>query len=242
MGINSPGNYEFGVILGSNKVNLEELNEFDEFYDREVNTDFGSVFLRDGKNENVVVLPRHGKNSSIPPHKINHNANLLAFKQLGVGKIISFTSVCSLKHELQPGTIIMPDDYINTSSIPTYFDSKIRHIIPGMDTEFRNQIFLKIKELPMTIKFNGIYIQTQGPRLETKAEIQMLKNFGDVIGMTMAAEATLASEQQLSYANISSIDNYCNGIVEEPLTIEAMVENQAKNCENFLKIIKKLLE
>jgi 5'-methylthioadenosine phosphorylase len=137
--------------------------------------------------------------------------------------------------------MLLPDDYINTGQILTYYDDKIRHIVPGLDLKFRNEIFSETKQLSLQIKSKGIYIQTQGPRLETKAEIQMLKNFGDVVGMTMASEATLAKELDIKYANISVVDNYCNGIIDEPLTHTIIAENQAKNGKNIKKIVKKLL-
>ena len=239
MAIKLPNSTALGLILGSNKINLEAL---DPFTGREVNTDFGSAFVLMGTQERMIILPRHGRDSNFPPHKINHHANMLAFKKLGVEKIISFTSVGSLKVELKPGYIVLPDDYIDLGKICTYFDNKIHHIIPGLDDSLREQIYNEIKQLPFEVEFNAIYIQTQGPRLETKAEIQMLKNFGDIVGMTMAAEATLAKELGLGYANISVIDNYCNGLIEKPLTIEMLKENQTKNSENILKIIQKLLK
>ena len=239
MGIISATNLHLGLILGSNEVNIDEFLTFEG---REIKTEFGSVFSWVGSDEKLIVLPRHGQHKNIPPHKINHQANMLAIQKLGVEKVVSFTSVGSLKLELKPGYIILPDDYITMGSIVTYFDNKIQHIMPGLDTELREQIFTEIKQLPIDIKFNGIYIQTQGPRLETKAEIQMLKNFGDVVGMTMAAEATLAKELGLSYANLSVVDNYCNGLIDESLTIQTIHENQAKNNENIKSIIEKLLK
>ena len=235
MGLGSTNSPFLGIIWGSNKVNLDE---FDTFESRNVNTDFGSTFLWISKDENLLILPRHGENSKIPPHKINHHANMLAIQKLKVEKVVSFTSVGSLKIELEPSTIIMPDDYINMGTIMTYYDNKICHIVPSLDTGLRKQIFTEIKQLPINIRYNGIYIQTQGPRLETKAEIQMLKNFGDVIGMTMAAEATLANELGLRYVNLSAIDNYCNGVTNEPLTIQTISENQARNSENIKKLLK----
>jgi 5'-methylthioadenosine phosphorylase len=180
--------------------------------------------------------------NDIPPHMINHRANMLAFSKLGVDKILSITSVGSLKLELSPKEIIMPDDYINFWDIQTYFEDKIRHIIPGLDLELREHVYTKIRTLPLDIRFEGIYIQTHGPRLETKAEINMLKDYGDIVGMTMASEATMAKEIGIQYANISFIDNYCNGIVDIPLTIDAISKNQAKNIENVERILKQLIK
>ena len=237
MGIGELNDQQLGLILGSNKVNIEG---FDTFKGRELDTEYGTAFFWVGIKKNVIILPRHGKHSNIPPHMINHCANMRGFQMLGVGRILSFTSVGSLNLDLKPGELVMPDDYINLNQVFSFHDNEIQHIIPSLDGDLREQIFNKIKGLPMNIKFNGIYIQTRGPRLETKAEIQMLKNFGDVIGMTMASEATLTKELNLKYANISAIDNYCNGLIEESLSMEVITDNQAKNSENITKIIEEI--
>jgi 5'-methylthioadenosine phosphorylase len=225
-----------GLIMGSHRFNLNNLADFQE---RVVETKYGEVHVM--HSDDIIVLPRHGMFSDIPPHMINHKANMLAFSKLGVDKILSITSVGSLKLELSPKEIIMPDDYINFWNIQTYFDDKIRHIIPGLDQELRELVHSKIRTLPLDIRFDGVYIQTHGPRLETRAEINMLKDHGDVVGMTMASEATLAKEIGIQYANISFIDNYCNGVVDRPLTIDAISKNQAKNIDNVEKILKKLV-
>ncbi len=227
---------KLGFIMGSNAFNISGL---DTLTGKAVDTDCGEAHVR--VSDDIVLLSRHGERGNIPPHMINHRANILAFQMLGVKQILSFTSVGSLNLELEPMHILMPDDYINLGRIWTYFDVKIKHIVPGLDLGFREQIYKRIKSLPIKLKFNGIYIQTRGPRLETKAEIQMFKNFGDVVGMTMASEATLAAELGLSYANISIVDNYCNGLTERPLTIQTMKGNQEKNSENVEQIVKNLI-
>ncbi len=225
-----------GIIRGSNKFDIEKLAKFEE---QRIQTSYGTAEIL--VSDKCVVLPRHGLNNNIPPHKINHLANMLSFTDLDVNRIVSFTSVGSLKLSLPPTYLVMPDDYINLGTILTYFNEEIKHIIPGLNTQFRTEIYNKIVQLPIKLQFNGIYIQTQGPRLETKAEINMLKNYGDIVGMTMASEATLAKEQGLKYANISVVDNYCNGIIEEPLTMDVIKKNQVENVKTIEKIIKKLL-
>jgi purine nucleoside phosphorylase len=88
----------------------------------------------------------------------------------------------------------------------------------------------------------GVYIQTTGPRLETKAEIEMLKAFGDVVGMTMASEATLAKELGLPYASICSIDNFCHGITETPLKEQEILSSARQNVDAIKRVINALLE
>jgi 5'-methylthioadenosine phosphorylase len=239
MGILRTENSKLGIIIGSNRVAVDELFNLEA---REIETRFGQTFMWFDSGANIVCLQRHGKDNNIPPHMINHRANMNGFKKLQVENIISFTSVGSLNSNLEPGTSLMPDDYINFSQIPTNFDTEIKHIVPSLDTELREKIYSELKDLGLNMRFNGIYIQTRGPRLETRAEIQMLKSFGDVVGMTMASEATLAKELELKYANISVVDNYCNGIIDEPLTHTKIKENQKKNCDSIRKIIHQLLK
>jgi 5'-methylthioadenosine phosphorylase len=228
-----------GIIIGSNKLSDDWLTTFEEL---KVDTDFGVVSLLADKSKGIFIIMRHGQEANIPPHKINHRANIKALKEMKVEKILSFTSVGTLQLDLRPGTMIMPKDYINIFKVKTFFDSEIKHIIPGLDNEFRRQIFSELKSLPISIKFNGVYIQTHGPRLETRAEIQMFKNYGDVVGMTMATEATLAKEIGIGYANISVIDNYCHGLMAKPISMASIKENQFKNSKNINMILQKLLE
>jgi len=107
----------------------------------------------------------------------------------------------------------------------------MKFTVPRMDVEWAAQLHKLCKAHKIPIKHGGIYIQTQGPRLETKAEIDMLKRFGDVVGMTMASEVTLCLEYGIPYASICSIDNYCHGIAKVPLTMEEIQENVRKNLQ-----------
>ena len=190
----------------------------------------------------VAGIIRHGKKHNIPPHKINHKANIQILKNLGVEKIIGVTSVGSLKKEYKLPILMVPHDYITLGNILTLFDDKVEHITPEISENLRLNIIDSAKKLNMKIIENGIYIQTQGPRLETKAEINMFKNYGDVMGMNMAIEATLSKELNIDYANISSIDNYANGIVDEKLTFEDILESARKNWSNVEKLLMKLVE
>ncbi|MEW6070809.1 MAG: 5'-methylthioadenosine phosphorylase, partial [Candidatus Thermoplasmatota archaeon] len=76
------------------------------------------------------------------------------------------------------------------------------------------------------------------PRLETKAEINLLKNYADVVGMNFASEATLANELKIKIANLSSVDNYAHGIIEQELSFEKILENARKNAENLIKVLR----
>jgi 5'-methylthioadenosine phosphorylase len=237
MEVNTTKDLRYGIILGSNRVELDDHLNLES---REMDTKYGTALYLETEKDGLAFIYRHGQNSDIPPHMINHRANIFCFFELGIKNIISFTSVGSLKPELVPGKIVLPSDYINFGIIPTYFDDKIRHTIPGLDNDLRDFIFEKLQGISIPAENGGIYIQTRGPRFETKAEIQMFKSFGDIMGMTMAVEATLAKELDLNYANVSIIDNYCNGISDEPLTMESIQANQQNKSLIIQKLIKEL--
>ena len=226
---------KLGLITGSLQF---EPTELDEFAEHELETDHGVVAYLEGNK--FILINRHGKSKTVPPHKIDHHANISALAALKIEKVIGISSVGSLNPELKPPMFILPDDYINLWNIPTFFDNDIVHITPGLDDEVSEILYGIMKELNLLVVKGGTYIQTHGPRLETKAEINMLKDYGDVIGMTMAAEATLAKEKELKFAIISSIDNYCHGITPESLSFESIKENQQKSSENILNILQAL--
>jgi len=226
-----------GVIAGTafRQVGLlEKANQV------EVSTRFGNVTVLE--SDDIVFLPRHGIDDSIPPHRINHRAHLSAFKHVGMPRIIGVNSVGSLKPEIPPRSIIIPHDYINLWGIQTLFDDEIRHITPGLNEDLRRLILGVAKERKIEVTSGGIYIQTTGPRLETRAEIHLLKQFGDVVGMTMANEATLAEELSIPYASICSVDNYCHGISKTPLTAEEILRNAVSNMEKVKNLVLAIIE
>ncbi|MBW2999257.1 MTAP family purine nucleoside phosphorylase, partial [Candidatus Woesearchaeota archaeon] len=219
-------------VIGGSVFFSKEL--FDDAEEKEVNTEHGKAVVL--VNENIVFVPRHGVNKNIPPHKINHKANILALKDSGVKDIIAVNSCGSLKEDIAPGSIVIPDDFICFWQIPTFFEKEIKHITPEIDEALREKIISESKEAGMQVLEKGIYVQTIGPRIETKAEIYMLKNYADIVGMTMASEATLAKEMGLNYASICSIDNYANGI-KGKVTNELIAEEREKNTEKIKKLL-----
>lgn len=221
-----------GIIGGTNLYETEFLGKTKE---EEIKTEYGTVYALVG--EKFLFIPRHGKNRDIPPHRINHRANITALKEYDIEEVIGVTSVGSLKKEIPPMSLVIPDDYIHLWNIPTFFDSEIVHITPCLDKDLRKKIISIAKKLEIEIIEKGIYIQTSGPRLETKAEVSLLKNYADIVGMNMASEATLAKEKGIGYANISSVDNYAHGIVEEELDFKKVVEEASKERGDLERLL-----
>ena len=190
----------------------------------------------------VAFLPRHGKDHRIPPHKLNHRANLWALKKIGVTGVLGTSSTGSLKKTIRPGTFVVPHDFIGFWNIPTYFDDRVVHATPSLDETLRAALVGGAKDAKATVRARGVYVETTGPRLETRAEIAFFKTVGDVVGMTMASEATLASEIGVPYASLCTVDNFAHGIADEPLSFEGIRETQRSNAALTRAIVTKALE
>lgn len=189
----------------------------------------------------IFFICRHGKNRNIPPHKINHKANIFALKKLGVKSIFAFNSAGSLKMNIKPGEIVIPDDYMDFDTL-TFYTQEMKHITPEISPELRKILIKILKKLKFKFHPKGIYFQTKGPRFETKAEINLIKKFADVVAMTMGSEATLSKELGLEYASVCLVDNYAQGLTKKPLSQITMEKNQKKNKNKIEKIIKEILK
>ena len=171
------------------------------------------------KNEDIVFLARHGLGHTIPPHAINYRANLWALHSLKPAHVISVASVGGIRADLIPGKLIVPDqiiDYTYGRNF-SYFDGKeepVTHIdftLP-YSQQTRALLLQAAKNADEPISDGGVYAATQGPRLETAAEINRLERDGaDIVGMTGMPEAALARELGLNYATIAVIANYAAG-------------------------------
>jgi len=225
-----------GIIGGTSLLNSSTFRSWDE---QKIETPYGDTYAK--IKDNTVFVQRHG-NPPVPPHQINHKANIWAFNNLNVRQILSVNSVGSLKMKLKPGTFVIPDDFISLWSISTFFEKEMKFIVPGMHEGVKEYIAALCKKLRFNVHSGGIYIQTTGPRLETKAEIRLLKRFGDIVGMTMASEATLCMESEIPYVSLCSVDNYCNGIAKIPLTIEEINMNWQQNMQTIETLVKVVIE
>lgn len=194
----------------------------------------GGSGLKEYNNNNALFVNRHPEN--IPPHKIKHADNLKKISEAGIKKVLGINSVGSLKTSIRPGTLVLPDDYINLHNIGTVHHESAIHIVPEIDQGLRRKIIKCSEKLKIKLFDHGVYYQTKGPRFETKAEINMIKHYADVVGMTMGSEATIAQEMGLSYASLCVVDNYANGIAGE------LDANEWKNAQknNHNKLIKLL--
>jgi len=195
----------------------------------------------------VAFLPRHGKKHSIPPHSINHRANIFALKSLGIKNIVSVASVGIINANINVGDFIIVDDFLDfTKKVYTFHDifkSKTIHVdMTNPFSQKLRKILIEIcKEKNYDFMDNGIYVNTCGPRLETKAEIRMFNNLGaDVVGMTVAPEAILSKELEIEYACIAVGINYACGIGKGPIEIGKSREVIKKKFPQLKEIVKEV--
>ena len=175
---------------------------------------FGSV--SGGK---VVFLARHGYGHTMAPHEVNYRANLWALKDEGVEGIVSVASVGGIRKDLQPGALLLPDQIIDYTwgRGSTFFegaDAPVTHVdfTQPYSESIRGRIREAARRCGERLIEGGVYAATQGPRLETAAEINRMERDGaDVVGMTGMPEAVLARELDLDYATIAVVANYAAG-------------------------------
>lgn len=228
-----------GKILGviSTKLVMDRSDFLKNGAPRRMENEFGqaTVFLTD----RTALILRHGGDprNHILPHLINYRANLKALKDTGAEEIVGINSTGSLKKAFSPGMIVVPDDFITLTATPTIFNGSTAHITPSLSESVRQKIIKAAENCDLQIVKQGTYWQTQGPRLETKAEIKMMANFADIVGMTMASEAVIAQELEIPYASACSVDNYGNGILDASLSMEEILEGTRKNADFMIQLL-----
>ena len=170
-------------------------------------------------NCQVVFLARHGYGHTVAPHEVNYRANLWALKDAGAREVISVASVGAIRNDIWPGALVLPHQVIDyTWGRPSTFFEGIGVPVNHIDfTEpYSRALRARILRAALAVEQNlvdgGVYAATQGPRLETAAEIDRLERDGaDVVGMTGMPEAALAREISLEYAAINVVANYAAG-------------------------------
>ena len=169
----------------------------------------------------VAFLARHGYGHTIPPHEVNYRANIWALSKRGALGIISVASVGSIRADLKPGDVVIPHQIIDytwgrKSTFHEGQDCSVTHIdfTEPYDRLLRQRLLKAAAEAGIAVSDSAVYAATQGPRLETAAEINRLERDGvDVVGMTGMPEAALARELGVPYAAISVVANYAAGRV-----------------------------
>ena len=193
----------------------------------------------------LVFLPRHGAAHTIPPHKVNYRANLWALNHIGVKRVVAVAAVGGIRHDMEPGTIAVPDQVIDYTwgRAHTLFEqdlTDVRHIdfTQPYCEPLRAKLIATAESLGQKIMKNGTYGVTQGPRLETAMEINRMEQDGcDMVGMTGMPEAALARELELCYACCAVVANWAPGRSTGPLNMAVIEANLTKGMEKVGEVV-----
>ncbi len=237
-----------GVIGGSGLYAMKDLKVVDTV---SVDTPFGnpsdSLVVGDLEGTRLVFLPRHGVGHRLTPSEINYRANIFAMKKLGVERIISVSAVGSMKEEIIPGHIVIPNQFIDCTfrRKTTFFEGGIAGHVSLADPicdELHEVVLESSQQAGATVHPGGTYICIEGPQFSTRAESFLYRSWGvDVIGMTNVTEAKLAREAGLCYATIALATDYdCWHQEEEAVTLEAVLAIMRNNVELAQAILKEI--
>ncbi len=236
-----------GVIGGSGLYALEGLEGVEE---HRIETTFGSpsdaVISGTLGDTRLLFLPRHGRGHRIPPHQINYRANLLALKQLGAEQIISVSAVGSMKESIQPGDMVIVDQFIDrTRSRPsTFFEDLgvVAHVefAEPVDASLAEALYRASVETGARVHRGGTYVCIEGPQFSTKAESNLYRSWGvSVVGMTNLPEARLAREAELPYATLALATDYdCWHEDHASVSVEGVLEVMRRNIVTAKAILK----
>ncbi|GIM48055.1 putative 6-oxopurine nucleoside phosphorylase [Collibacillus ludicampi] len=233
---------EFAIIGGTGVYDPALL---DHSTRQMIHTSFGAVEVTIGeyKGKRIVFLPRHGYKHSVPPHKINFRANIRALQELGVQQVLATAAVGSLKRELPPGSLVIVDDFIDMTKnrVQTFFEGEEGVIHIDMTDPYCNRLRRQLVEVArengILVQDGGVYVCTEGPRFETRAEIRTYASWGgDVVGMTSVPEVILAKEARFCYATVGIVTNYCSGISPHALTHQEVIDTMKDRIETVRKL------
>ena len=237
---------EIGIIGGSGLYEMEGLTAIKKV---SVKTPFGEpsgpfvTGLLGGRR--VAFLSRHGRGHRLLPTEINYRANIYGMKKLGVERIISVSAVGSMKEHIQPGHLVIPDQFFDHTKkrVSTFFGDGIVAHVPfahPVCPDLSARLFAAGKETGAVIHRGGTYLCMEGPQFSSKAESLLYRSWGtEVIGMTNATEAKLAREAEICYSTIALATDYdCWHEEEASVNVESVIRILTQNVELSKKLIR----
>jgi len=239
------------IIGGTGLTRLEQL----EIIRREtLTTPYGppSSALTFGRlaGRDFVFLARHGDPHTIPPHRINYRANLWALEQAGAESVIAAAAVGGIGAEMEPGRLAIPHQIIDYTwgRAGTFFEDGLDHVThidftAPYSEDLRQKLIASARTAGLSVVDGGVYGCTQGPRLETSAEIARMERDGcNLVGMTGMPEAALARELELPYAACAIAANWAAGKSEGEITMAEIERHLARGMADFVKLLTRYAE
>jgi len=239
-----------GIIGGSGLYNIEGIKDIKTV---SIDTPFGkpsdSYTVGSLEGRKVAFLPRHGKGHTILPSELNFRANIYGMKKLGVEHIIAVSAVGSMKEEIKPLDIVIPDQFFDRTRgrISTFFGEGIVGHVSFADPVceiLASTLFNAAKSVGAQAHKGGTYLCMEGPMFSTRAESNVYRQWGvSVIGMTNLQEAKLAREAEICYSTLAMATDYdCWHVGEEAVTLEMIIGNLNKNAETAKRILKAAIQ
>ena len=235
-----------GIIGGSGLYNIEGIKNVEAV---SIDTPFGMpsdcfmVGTLEGRK--VAFLPRHGRGHTIMPSELNFRANIYGMKKLGVEHIIAVSAVGSMKEEIRPLDIVIPDQFFDRTRgrISTFFGEGIVGHVSFADPVCKvlaDTLYNAAQSVGVQAHKGGTYLCMEGPLFSSRAESNVYRQWGvSVIGMTNLQEAKLAREAEICYSTLAMATDYdCWHVGEEAVTLEMVISNLNKNAETAKRILK----
>ena len=244
---------DLAIIGGTGVYALGELADVET---RQPDTSYGAPSgpIRIGtlEGKRVAFLARHGEGHALPPHKINYRANLAALKALGASRVLALNTVGGISERFGPRVLACPDQLIDytwgrISTLCEESGSDVLHVDFGdpYTPSLRARVIAAAAQGGVALVEGGCYGATQGPRLETKAEIARMRRDGcDLVGMTGMPEAGLARELRLDYACLAIVANWAAGAgpnVDEVITLQDVLDNVRAAMDGVPRLLRSLL-
>jgi 5'-methylthioadenosine phosphorylase len=237
---------EIGIIGGSGLYSMPGLTGVKEV---RLTTPFGdpsdAYITGELEGRKVAFLARHGRGHMLLPTELNFRANIYAFKQLGVERIVSVSAVGSLKEAHKPTEFVMPDQFIDrtTQRVSTFFGGGVvAHVGFGDPVcgEMAKVVEGACQKVGVVGKRGGTYVCMEGPQFSTKAESNLYRSWGaDVIGMTNLQEAKLAREAEICYVTVAMVTDYdCWRPGHDAVTVDQIVAVLHTNAENAAQVVR----
>lgn len=244
---------ELAVIGGTGVYALGELADVESHQPvTAYGAPSGPVRIGTYAGKRVAFLARHGEGHSLPPHKINYRANLAALKAVGATRVLALNTVGGITERFGPRVLACPEQLIDytwgrVSTLCEEPDTDVLHVDFGdpYTSSLRAEIVSAAKNAGVALVDGGCYGATQGPRLETKAEIARMRRDGcDLVGMTGMPEAGLARELGLDYACLAIVANWAAGAGPDPdevITLQDVLDNVATAMDGAARVLRAML-
>lgn len=235
------------AIIGGTGFNQPHL--FKPCETRAIKTPFGSpsaeIQLGTLFEKPIAFLARHGSPHTLPPHKVNYRANLWALNALGIRRIVGIAAVGGITPRMRPAALVLPDQLIDYTfgRDHTFHEDNLESVVHIDFTHpytpsLRRELSLAASNAQVALVDGGVYGCTQGPRLETAAEILRMERDGcDLVGMTGMPEAGLAREIGIDYACLAVVANWAAGKEDDTISIEAIHAQLALGMTDLFRLL-----